>query len=70
MELTYNKLISKLHENKNLFMFIGHGSKNQFRYINDLKSVLKNILEKIPKNSAFYISVIHRFKKTRHRICI
>lgn len=52
MELTYNKLISKLHENNNLFMFIGHGTKNQFRYINDLKSVLKTILEKIPKNSA------------------
>ena len=33
-------------------MFIGHGSKNQFRYINDLKSVLKTILEKIPKDSA------------------
>jgi len=34
-------------------MIIGNGSKNQFRYINDVKKVLKNYLKGIPKNSSF-----------------
>lgn len=34
-------------------MLIGNGSKNQFRYIKDLKQILKKILRKIPNKSSF-----------------
>jgi hypothetical protein len=34
-------------------MLIGHGTKNQFRYLNDLKFILKKIALQIPKDAAF-----------------
>ena len=40
-------------KNRNIFMLIGNGSKNQFRYIADLKKTMKNILKNIPKDSVF-----------------
>ena len=52
--LSYNELISQLkHHNGNIFMLIGNGSSNQFRYLKDLKSILRKILKNIPLNSAF-----------------
>lgn len=52
-DLTYNQLVKKLSETDGqIFMMIGNGTKNQFRYINDLKNVIKSILKKIPENSS------------------
>jgi hypothetical protein len=34
-------------------MIIGNGSKNQFRYINDVKRVLKEFLKSVPNKSSF-----------------
>ena len=49
--LTFNKLVEQLKKG-NIYMIIGHGTKNQFRYISSLKKVLKKILKEIPKNSS------------------
>ena len=52
--LSFNFLLKELKKsNGNLFMLIGNGSKNQFRYIKDLKQVLNKILKQVPKNSFF-----------------
>tara|TARA_B100000161_G_C33468421_1_gene376832 strand:+ start:279 stop:875 length:597 start_codon:yes stop_codon:yes gene_type:complete len=50
--LTFNELIKEL-KGDNIYMLIGNGSKNQFRYLSDLKKVLKKILKNIPKKSNF-----------------
>ena len=50
--LTFNSLIKNV-KNKNIYMIIGNGSKNQFRYIKDLNKVITKILKDIPKNSVF-----------------
>jgi len=50
--VNFNYLLKKL-KSSNIFMLIGNGSKNQFRYIEDLKKILKKILKTIPKNSNF-----------------
>ena len=36
--VTFNQLIKQL-KNKEIYMLIGNGSKNQFRYITDLRNV-------------------------------
>jgi hypothetical protein len=52
--VNFNFLLKKLKSiNTKIYMLIGNGSKNQFRYIADLKNVLKKILKNIPKNSCF-----------------
>ena len=50
--VTFNQLIKEL-KNQNTFMLIGNGSKNQFRYITDLRNVLKTILKQVPADSCF-----------------
>ena len=50
--LSYNELI-KIHHNGNIFMLIGNGSNNQFRYLKDLKSISKNIKKYSIKLSVF-----------------
>lgn len=50
--LSFNDLVKALLKTGNVYMLIGHGSKNQFRYINDLKKILKDIVLQIPKGAA------------------
>jgi hypothetical protein len=52
--LSFFSLVKELKNMEgNLYLLIGNGLKNQFRYISDLKKVLKKILAQIPHNSAF-----------------
>tara|TARA_B110000261_G_C13081949_1_gene356303 strand:+ start:1465 stop:2067 length:603 start_codon:yes stop_codon:yes gene_type:complete len=52
--VNFNFLLKKLKSiNTKIYMLIGNGSKNQFRYISDLKNTLKKILKNIPKKSCF-----------------
>lgn len=52
--LSFNILVQYLKNiDGNVYMLIGNGSKNQFRYIRDLKQILTKLVSKIPKNSAF-----------------
>lgn len=52
--ISYNELINSLkNHNGNIFMLIGNGSSNQFRYLKDLKFILKKILKNVPIKSAF-----------------
>ena len=57
--VNFNYLLKKL-KSSNIFMLIGNGSKNQFRYIEDLKKILKKILKTIPKNSNFLLEILLR----------
>jgi len=50
--VTFNQLIKEL-KNKQIFMLIGNGSKNQFRYLNNLKQTVKKLLKNVPKLSNF-----------------
>ena len=50
--MNFYQLIKEL-KNKEIYMLIGNGSKNQFRYISDLRNVLKFILKQVPINSCF-----------------
>jgi hypothetical protein len=48
--LSFYDFIKNL-ENNNIFMIIGNGSKNQFRNIITIKSIINNISNQIPLNS-------------------
>ena len=50
--MNFNQFIKQI-KNKKIFMLIGNGSKNQFRYITDLRNVLKTILKQVPLDSCF-----------------
>jgi hypothetical protein len=50
--MIFNSLLKKL-KTRSIFMLVGNGSKNQFRYIADLKETLREILKTVPKDSAF-----------------
>ena len=50
--LTFNQLVNKL-KNKDIYLLVGNGTKNQFRYLSELKTVLTKILSNIPKNAIF-----------------
>ena len=51
--VNFNLLIKHLKMESGIYIIIGNGSKNQFRYISTLKQKLKQILKKLPKNAAF-----------------
>lgn len=50
--LTFKQLINKV-KNTNIYLLFGNGTKNQFRYITDIKKILKKILVNIPQKSSF-----------------
>ena len=50
--LTFSKLIKKL-KSGNIYMLIGNGSKNQFRYLTNLKQIVKRFLKNVPEQSNF-----------------
>ena len=50
--LTFNQLISVL-KHKNVYMMIGNGSKNQFKSIGKIKTIIKEIAKTSDENSAF-----------------
>ena len=61
----YNTLksITDLKNNlkdKNIFMIIGNGSKNQFKDTNKIKKVVSTISSEIKKNPFFYILETHQ----------
>ena len=45
--VNFHKFIS-LIKKKKIFMMIGNGTNNQFRYISKTKTLLKNLLKKVP----------------------
>jgi len=51
-EVIFHELV-KLLKNKNIFMMIGNGAKNQFRYISKIKVYIKKILKTISQGSVF-----------------
>ena len=52
--ISFNNLIKTLkHGNAPLFMMIGNGGNNQFRYIKDLRSVLRDVVGQVPHGSSF-----------------
>ena len=50
--LTFNDLVHKLRE-KDVYMIIGNGSKNQFKNMRKVEGILKDIVKTSNKNSAF-----------------
>lgn len=52
MNLSFNELISIL-QNKDVFMISGHGSKNQFKNISNVKKNIERIAKKCDENSVF-----------------
>ena len=50
--LSFDKLVKQLKKS-NTYMLIGHGSKNQFRYLSDLTTIIRKILKQIPEKSNF-----------------
>lgn len=50
--VNFNQLVSKI-KYKNVYMLIGNGSKNQFRNMRNIKTILKTILKTIPPLSVF-----------------
>ena len=42
-----------LVKKKEIFMMIGNGTNNQFRYISKTKTILKNMLKQVPTGSVF-----------------
>lgn len=54
IKVTHNELTRKLRPYRGkLFTMFGHGSKNQFRYMRDLKRTVKDVLKSVPQGSAF-----------------
>lgn len=51
MELSFNELITTISDSK-VYMMIGNGSKNQYGDLRQIRSVIRNISNMIPKNSA------------------
>jgi len=52
--LSFNELVKQLKKiDGNLYLLIGNSTKNQFRYISDLKKILRKILAHVPQKSAF-----------------
>ena len=51
-QINFNTLVNEL-KSKEIYMFIGNGSKNQFRYMRKIYAIVSKILKKIPKNSVF-----------------
>jgi len=51
-QLTFKKMC-KLVKRKNIYMIIGNGTKNQFRDMEKVNSLMDDILEKLPLNSCF-----------------
>ena len=49
--MNWYQLINKIKDHK-IYMFIGNGSKNQFKTLTETNNNLKKVLKKIPKNSA------------------
>jgi len=49
-ELSFNELAQKTKE-KDVYMLIGHGSKNQFKSISKVKTIIKNIMKTWNNNS-------------------
>lgn len=52
MNLSFGALLYKL-KNKDVYMIVGNGSKNQFRDISSVKKKIKEIAEKCDENSVF-----------------
>lgn len=51
-EISFNQLLKDCKIPK-VYMMIGNGSKNQFRYMSKVKKIMDKILKDIPKNSIF-----------------
>jgi hypothetical protein len=50
--MIFNSLIKKIKD-KDIYMLIGNGSNNQFRYISILKKVMRELLKTLSKDSVF-----------------
>ena len=50
--VNFHALISKI-KHKQIFMMIGNGTNNQFRYISKTKVLLQKILKQVPPGSVF-----------------
>jgi hypothetical protein len=50
--VNFHKFIS-LIKKKKIFMMIGNGTNNQFRYISKTKTLLKNLLKQVPAGAVF-----------------
>lgn len=63
--VNFHKFIS-LIKKKEIFMMIGNGTNNQFRYISKIKTLLKNLLEQVPGGSVFlYFGDLPNKKKSQ-----
>ena len=50
--MPFSKLIKHIKQNNILvFMMIGHGARNQFKYIKDIRNTIRTIQSSIPKHS-------------------
>ena len=60
MMLTFSKLIKEL-KSGNIYMLIGNGSKNQFRYLSNLKHIVKKLKTENQQKISVYI---HKYEHT------
>lgn len=50
MEITFANLVKHINTN-NVYMFLGNGSKNQFKDLRNINKIVNNIVAEIPHNS-------------------